>query len=98
MIFLDQPISVVRRNGRPLMLQHFSVWIIDNKEKRQAFAVVPAVGRVMLWSEDDYDAAGDYTQEQAEARVVHRLSVEGAPIIDIESELARVLRDGNAGR
>jgi hypothetical protein len=62
------------KTPRPLTLAELDVTIIDNAKRRIAEArLLPCPRPVILWQGDAYDAAGDYTQEQAEARVLEVL-------------------------
>jgi hypothetical protein len=74
-----QPPAITRANGEirvqnPITLDELDITIIDNAKRRQAAAQIrPCPRPVILWEKEAYDAAGDYTQEQAEARVLEVL-------------------------
>lgn len=78
-----QPPTITRKTGevrvqRPVTLTELDVTIIDNaKRKRCEVRVRPCPYPVTLWSGAAYDSAGDYTQAQAESRL---LAVLGADI------------------
>ena len=48
-------------------------FIIDQQEQKKVLAVVSIEGRrkeIILWEGDAYDTIGDWTQAQAEARII----------------------------
>jgi hypothetical protein len=57
----------------PVVLTELEVTISDNATRRICEAVVLNGVRFPLWRGPEYDAAGDYTQAQAEARVLEVL-------------------------
>jgi hypothetical protein len=71
--------SYVGLNGEvkqplPLTLTELDITIIDNAKQRRASAQIrPCPRPVILWEKEAYDAAGDYTQAQVEARVLELL-------------------------
>ena len=71
-----QPPTITRSTGevrvqRPITLSSLDVTIIDNaKRKRCEARVHPCPLPLVLWEKAAYDAAGDYTQAQVEARVL----------------------------
>jgi len=74
-----QPPTITRANGevrvqKPITLSALDVTIIDNAMRKTCVAQVrPCPYPLMLWQKEAYDAAGDYTQAQAEARVLELL-------------------------
>jgi hypothetical protein len=74
-----QPPSYTRSTGevrtlRPITLAELDITIVDNSRQRLCRASIrPCPQPVTLWSGDAYDAAGDYTQAQVEARVLEVL-------------------------
>lgn len=59
-----------------------NVTIMDNAERRQVAAMIlPCPRPLPLWSGDEYTAVGDYTQSQAEARVLEVLGSDPASVI-----------------
>lgn len=74
-----QPPSYTRTNGEvrvqsPITLTELDITIIDNaKRKRCEARVRPCPQPLVLWEKATYDAAGDYTQAQAEARILELL-------------------------
>lgn len=74
-----QPPTITRANGevrvqKPITLSALDVTIMDNATRKSCVAQVrPCPFPLLLWSGAEYDAAGDYTQAQAEARVLELL-------------------------
>lgn len=69
----------------PVTLTELDITITDNaKRKRCEARVRPCPVPLILWEKDAYDAAGDYTQAQAEARVLELLGP------DIKAALERL--------
>jgi hypothetical protein len=74
-----QPPTYTRSNGevrvqKPVTLSELDITIIDNAKRKSCVARIrPCPQPVTLWSGDAYDAAGDYTQAQVEARVLELL-------------------------
>lgn len=63
------------REFPPKNIDSLEVVIVDNATQRIAGANIMHVTRrpITLWQGDAYDAAGDYTQAQAEARLLEVL-------------------------
>lgn len=74
-----QPPSFTRSTGevrvqRPITLAELDVTIIDHAKRKSCVAQIrPCPRPLVLWSGAAYDAAGDYTQAQVEARVLELL-------------------------
>jgi hypothetical protein len=74
-----QPPSFTRSTGevrtfQPITLTELDVTIIDNAKRKSCVAQIrPCPRPLALWSGAAYDAAGDYTQAQVEARVLELL-------------------------
>jgi hypothetical protein len=74
-----QPPTYTRSTGevrvqKPITLTELDVTIIDNAKRKSCVARLrPCPQPVTLWSGEAYDAAGDYTQSQVEARVLEAL-------------------------
>jgi len=77
-----QPPTITRSTGevrvqKPITLTELDITIIDNaKRKSVAAQVRPCPFPVVLWEGAAYDAAGDYTQAQVEARVTALLGAD----------------------
>jgi len=66
------------RVQKPITLSKLDVTTIDNSERRSCVArIAPCPFQLTLWEGAAYDAAGNYTQADVEARV---LSLLGADI------------------
>ncbi len=66
------------RVQKPITLSKLDVTTIDNSERKSCVArIAPCPFLLTLWEGAAYDAAGDYTQADVEARV---LSLLGADI------------------
>jgi hypothetical protein len=82
MITFPQPITVRLRNGQSLTRQSFSLALLDVSNQRVVYAMLPPLTkRVTLWHGAAYDAAGDYTQAQAEARLMEVLGNDPAAVL-----------------
>ena len=74
-----QPPSFTRKTGEvrtfdPITLTELDVTVTDNAKRKSVTAHVgPCPQAIVLWEKDSYDAAGDYTQAQVEARVLEVL-------------------------
>jgi hypothetical protein len=61
-------------NGAELVLERLDLVFIDDSARKLVLARVhPALRPLMLWRNDDYVVVGDWTQEQAEARILEQL-------------------------
>ena len=79
MISFPSPITVRLRTGQMLTRQSFGLALLDVSSDKKVFAILPPLTRrVTLWEGAAYDAAGDYTQAQAEARLVEVLGANPA--------------------
>jgi hypothetical protein len=62
------------KHPKPITLDEIDITIVDNAKRRHASAQIRTCPRpLVLWQGEDYDAAGDYTQAQAEARLLEVL-------------------------
>lgn len=74
-----QPPSFTRPDGtvwtpKPLTMSQLVVILEDNSSAKSVRArIMPLPMPVVLWQGVEYDAAGDYTQAQAEARLLEKL-------------------------
>jgi hypothetical protein len=74
-----QPPAITRSTGevrpqKPITLTELDVTIIDNAKRKSCVArILPCPFPLVLWERAAYDAAGDYTQAQVEARVLEVL-------------------------
>jgi len=74
-----QPPSITRKSGevrvqKPITLNALDITIMDNATRKSCIArIMPCPFPLTLWAGADYDAAGDYTQAQVEARVLELL-------------------------
>lgn len=82
MITFPNPITVRLRNGQSLTRQSFPLALLDVSSERVVYAMLPPLTkRVTLWQGAAYDAAGDYTQAQAEARLMEVLGSNPAALL-----------------
>lgn len=85
-----QPPPFARASGEirilaPLTLTSLEVTIVDNATQKSCTARIARFPKMLqLWKGDEYDAIGDYTQAQAEARVLEVLGT------DIKAGLERL--------
>jgi hypothetical protein len=74
-----QPPAYTRSNGEvrvreQITLAELDITIIDNAKRKSCLAWVrPCPYPLTLWSGDAYDAVGDYTQAQVEAKTLEAL-------------------------
>lgn len=74
-----QPPSFTRNNGEvrsfnPITLSELDITLIDNAKRKTCEArILPCPYPLVLWKGEAYDAAGDYTQEHAETRILELL-------------------------
>jgi hypothetical protein len=62
------------RTFEPITLATLEVAVIDNATRKTCVAQIrPCSQHIVLWEGAAYDAAGDYTQAQVEARVLELL-------------------------
>jgi hypothetical protein len=70
-----QPPTITRSNGevrvqKPITINELDYTIFDNtKRKICSVRINPCPRPLVLWEKTDYDAIGDYTQAQVEARI-----------------------------
>ena len=82
------PPSFTRSNGEvrtfnPITLTELDVTIIDNAKRKRCEAIVrPCPYPLELWKGDAYDAAGDYTQDQVEARILELLGDDPKSVLE----------------
>jgi hypothetical protein len=82
------PPPITKANGtvktfNSITLNELDVTIIDNSKRKSVVAQIRPVPRpLVLWTGSDYDAAGDYTQVQVEARVLELLGSEPAKVLE----------------
>jgi hypothetical protein len=83
-----QPPTITRSNGevrvqKPITLSSLDIVIIDRARSKTCMArISPCPFPLVLWQGADYDAAGDYTQAQVEARVLDLLGPEPKVVLE----------------
>ena len=83
MIF-PQPLTIRLRNGQTITRDTFNLIITDDSRSRRAVAqLLPVSKPFTLWHGAAYDAAGDYTQAQAEARLLEVLGPDPAASLTV---------------
>jgi len=89
---LDNPIVVnidpiLKRDGSfktlpPITLNKLKLLILDDVNKKTcSVRITPFPIPLVLWSGEDYDAVGDYTQAQLEERVLEVLGNDPANVL-----------------
>lgn len=74
-----QPPTIARSTGevrvqKPITLTSLDVTLIDNSKIKKCEARIrPCPYPLVLWIGNDYDNAGNYTQDQAESRILELL-------------------------
>lgn len=85
-----QPPSFIRKDGAvrvqpPITLSSLDVTIIDSATRKSVVAIIrPCPQPLVLWTNEAYDAAGDYTQAQVEAKILELLGS------DVKSSLEKL--------
>jgi hypothetical protein len=70
---LSEPVTLTV-DGAELVLDSLApVFIDDSAHKIVLARLHPVLRPLMLWRNDDYDTIGDWTQAQAEARILEQL-------------------------
>lgn len=83
-----QPPTITRANGevrvqKPITITELDITIIDNAKRKSVVAQIRPVPRpLVLWEKAAYDAAGDYTQAQVEARVTELLGSDPKTVLE----------------
>jgi len=74
-----QPLTIRLRNGQSITQSEFRLILTDDSHSRRVVAqLLPVSKPFTLWQGDAYDAAGDYTQAAAEARLLEVLGSDPA--------------------
>ncbi len=87
-LVIIQPPPYVRGTGEviprdPIMLQALDVTLVDNATGRYCLARLRQFPRpLVLWTGAAYDDAGDYTQAQAEARILELLGNDPKTVLE----------------
>jgi hypothetical protein len=83
MIF-PQPLTVRFRNGQTVTRDTFNLVITDDSKNRRVVAqLLPVSKPFTLWQGPTYDAVGDYTQAQAETRLLEVLGEDPAAALTV---------------
>ena len=91
---LENPIVVNadpirKRNGQlkqlpPITLNSLDFVILDDVNKKTcSVRIKPFPSPLVLWSGEDYDAAGDYTQAQLETRLLEVLGNDPGSVLKV---------------
>jgi hypothetical protein len=73
---LVSPVTLTGGSAELVLDSLAPVFIDDSARKLVLARLHPALSPLMLWRGDDYDAIGDWTQAQAEARILERLGAD----------------------
>ena len=70
-----QPPTITRSTGEvrtfsPITVTQLDVTLIDNAKRKTCAAIWPMPQLLVLWAGAAYDEAGDYTQAEAEKRIL----------------------------
>jgi hypothetical protein len=82
------PPAITKADGtvktfNPITLTELDVTIIDNAKRKSVMAQLRPVPRpILLWEKAAYDAAGDYTQAQVEARITELLGDDPKSVLE----------------
>jgi hypothetical protein len=70
---LSQPVTITI-NAEELIFARFDAVIIDDAARKIVLARLhPTLRPIMLWRGDSYDEIGDWTQAQADAKILELL-------------------------
>jgi hypothetical protein len=79
-----EPLTIRFRNGQTVTRDTFNLVITDDsKNKRVVAQLLPVSKPFTLWQGDSYEAAGDYTQAQAEGRLLEVLGPDPAAALTV---------------
>jgi hypothetical protein len=82
------PPSFKRANGslrtfNPITINELDITIIDNVNRKSAVAQIrPCPRPLVLWEGAAYDAIGDYTQAQVEAKITELLGSDPTKVLE----------------
>lgn len=74
-----QPDPIRKKDGSyknllPITLNELKLVILDDVSmKKCSVQIVPFPNPLLLWSGEEYDSVGDYTQQQVESRILEKL-------------------------
>lgn len=78
----DSPITVRLRNGMTITRRTLNLVLTDDSKNRRVIAqLLPVSKPLLLWEGEEYEEIGDYTQSQAEARVLEVLGPDPAAVL-----------------
>jgi hypothetical protein len=79
------PLTVRLRSGDTVTQSAFNLMLTDDGHNRRVVAqLLPVTKPFVLWEGAAYDAAGDYTQAQAEARLRELLGPDPAATLSVQ--------------
>lgn len=82
------PPNITKANGEvkvfsPITIDKLDVTVIDNSDHKVCMAQIrPCPKPLVLWEKEAYDAIGDYTQAQVDARVSELLGNNPAVVLN----------------
>lgn len=83
MIF-EEPLSIRLKNGQIIERNQFNLVLTDDSNNHRVVAqLLPVTKPFILWSGMEYINIGDYTQAQAEARLLEILGNNPAQMLSI---------------
>jgi len=75
MITLNTPLTFILQPEVKIELTNIEIQrIIDNPNEKFVRAFINGISDIILWEGNEYDAIGNWTQEQAEARIIELLT------------------------
>lgn len=70
------------KNLLPITLNELKMVILDNVDKKEcSVQITPFPKPLVLWSGEEYDLVGDYTQAQVDSRVLEKLGNDPASVL-----------------
>lgn len=84
---LNGSVTVRDNSGNAIILENLNVILVDHQDKKVVFARLdPCPKPLILWRGAHYDEVGDYTQAQAEERIIELLGT------DLQASLQELYR------
>lgn len=82
------PPSFTKKDGTirtfdPIVLESLDITIIDSNDRKSVIVKIdPCQRPLVLWENESYDAVGDYTQAQVEARINELLGNDPSKVLE----------------
>lgn len=89
-MILNNPVKInnnkIANNGKLIteeitITELYPILIDNNRRKSVVAQLIPFFDTIMLWANEEYDSIGDYTQAQAENRILEILGDDPSNIL-----------------